>query len=174
MKTKYSKFIFLTYTLRCLGGKGVAREQCPNSSPPPPCPTKKCIVYRVGKHPANISSRDRYIPTVSWSNSRDEENRNWGLFYFFFNRFKFFPKWSAVENVGKTGYYNCSPFTMATSMSSKSSVRTWNSSGTKLKEFIGGGKLFNPSEVPTLRSVLQMGILLKETEFSVQERSKTG
>lgn len=45
-----------------------------------------------------------------------------------------------------------------------SKPRTRHSSGTKMSEFIGPGKEFNPSELPTNRAVIQRGILQKETK----------
>ena len=58
------------------------------------------------------------------------------------------------------------------STSSQSSVRTRKSSDSRLTDYVGVGKTLIPSEVPTVRSVIQLGIFLKETEFNEKERSK--
>jgi hypothetical protein len=44
-----------------------------------------------------------------------------------------------------------------------SGPRTRHQSGNKLVDLVGPGKEFNPSEVPTLRAVMQKGILIKES-----------
>ena len=45
--------------------------------------------------------------------------------------------------------------------------------GTKFRDFVGPGKEFLPSEVPTLRAVLQRGILIKERIVLEEGRAKT-
>ena len=51
---------------------------------------------------------------------------------------------------------------MSTSGSLKGGARTRHQSGSKLRELVGAGKEFLLSEVPTLRAVIQRGILIKE------------
>ena len=49
-----------------------------------------------------------------------------------------------------------------------SKPKTRHSSGSKWKDFIGPAKEFNPSEVPTLRAVLQKGLLLKDEKHIIE------
>ena len=51
-------------------------------------------------------------------------------------------------------------------------ARTKNQSGSKLAEYVGHGKAFVPSEVPTLRAVIQQGILVKEKLMMEQGTAK--
>ena len=51
-------------------------------------------------------------------------------------------------------------------------AKTRRQSGSKLADFIGPGKEFLPSEVPTLRAVIQQGILIKERALIEQGASK--
>ena len=53
-------------------------------------------------------------------------------------------------------------FQMSASGSLKGGARTRHQSGSKLRELVGAGKEFLLSEVPTLRAVIQRGILIKE------------
>ena len=52
--------------------------------------------------------------------------------------------------------------------------RTRQESSTKLSDYLGKGKEFNPTELPTLRDCLRYGILLKETnpEFMTNQSNK--
>ena len=52
-------------------------------------------------------------------------------------------------------------------------AKTRGQLGTKLRDFVGPGKEFLPSEVPTLRAVLQRGILLRESILREEGRAKT-
>ena len=45
---------------------------------------------------------------------------------------------------------------------------TRHSSGSKWKDFIVPAKEFNPSQVPTLRAVLQKGLLLKDEKQIIE------
>ena len=58
-------------------------------------------------------------------------------------------------------------------MSETHKPKTRHSSGSKLKDYIGPAKEFNPSEVPTLRCVIQRGLLLKDEKLIVQDVAKT-
>ena len=49
-------------------------------------------------------------------------------------------------------------------------MRTRHQSGSKLTELVGPGKDFIPSEVPTLRAVIQQGILIKEELLAKQDK----
>ena len=53
-------------------------------------------------------------------------------------------------------------FQMSTSGSIKRGARTGHQSSSKLRELVGAGKEFLLSEVPTVRAVIQRGILIKE------------
>ena len=56
-------------------------------------------------------------------------------------------------------------------------AKTRLASSTKLANYLGAGKDFDPSEVPTLRDVLRKGILLQETNkknFPVNVMLKDG
>ena len=55
---------------------------------------------------------------------------------------------------------------------SSKGTRTRHQSGSKLTEFVGPGKEFNLSEVPTLRAVIQRGILIKEKLLLEQGSAK--
>merc|ERR1712129_410117 len=55
--------------------------------------------------------------------------------------------------------------------SSSKGMRTRHQSGSKLTELMGPGKEFIQSEVPTLRAVIQQGILIKE-ELLVRQDKK--
>ena len=54
--------------------------------------------------------------------------------------------------------------------SSSKGMRTRHQSGSKLTELVGPGKDFIPSEVPTLRAVIQQGILIKEELLAKQDK----
>ena len=45
--------------------------------------------------------------------------------------------------------------------------------GSKLRDLVGAGKEFNPSEVPTLRAAIQRGLLIKERLLLEEGRAKT-
>ena len=51
--------------------------------------------------------------------------------------------------------------------------KTRKQSGSKLSEFIGPGKELNPTEVPTARTALQRGLLIKEKWLIEESLSKT-
>ena len=51
-------------------------------------------------------------------------------------------------------------------------TKTRRQSGSRLADFIGPGKEFVPSEVPTLRAVIQQGILIKEKAMIEQGAAK--
>ena len=57
-----------------------------------------------------------------------------------------------------------STLVMSSSKSSQvgAKPKTRKQSGSKLSEFIGPGKELNPTEVPTARTALQRGLLIKE------------
>ena len=46
-------------------------------------------------------------------------------------------------------------------------VKTRKHSYSKLSELVGSGKDFLPSEVPTLRAVIQKGILIRERAYLI-------
>ena len=52
-------------------------------------------------------------------------------------------------------------------------IKTRGQVGTKLRDFVGVGKEFNPSEVPTLRAAIQRGLLIKERLLLEEDRAKT-
>ena len=52
-------------------------------------------------------------------------------------------------------------------------VRARHQSGSKLTQLVGPGKEFMPSEVPTLRAVIQRGLLIKERLQLEQGTAKT-
>ena len=58
------------------------------------------------------------------------------------------------------------------SSSSKGGSKTRNQSGSKLKDFVGPGKELNASDAPTLRSIIQKGILIKELAMIQDEKGK--
>ena len=49
--------------------------------------------------------------------------------------------------------------------------RTRLSSIGNIEEFVGHGKEFNHSEVPTLRAVIQRGLLIKERLYAENDKS---
>ena len=51
-------------------------------------------------------------------------------------------------------------------------VKTRHSSGTKLIEYLGTGKDFLSSELPTLRDVLRLGIKYQEEKLCVEETTR--
>ena len=61
---------------------------------------------------------------------------------------------------------------MAAISESKSKPKTRNQSSSKLSDFVGKGKEFIPSEVPTARAVIQRGILIKEKLMIENEKGK--
>ena len=61
---------------------------------------------------------------------------------------------------------------MATPSGSKTKRNTRNQSGSQLSAFVGKGKEFIPSEVPTARVVIQRGILIKEKLMFEKGRGK--
>ena len=52
-------------------------------------------------------------------------------------------------------------------------LRTRHQSGSKLTQLVGPGKEFMPIEVPTMRAVIQRGLLIKERLQLEQETTKT-
>lgn len=52
-------------------------------------------------------------------------------------------------------------------------ARTRHQAGSRLADYVGPGKEFVPSEVPTLRAVIQQGILIKEKMLLEQGAAKT-
>ena len=52
-------------------------------------------------------------------------------------------------------------------------IKTRKQSYSKLSELVGSGKDFLPSEVPTLRAVIQKGILIREGVLVELEKAKT-
>ena len=50
--------------------------------------------------------------------------------------------------------------------------KTRHDSGSKLKEYIGPDRAFNPTEVPTIRAVLQQGLLLRDHKLLVENVAK--
>ena len=55
---------------------------------------------------------------------------------------------------------------------SKGGAKTRHQSGTRLGELVGPGKEFVLSEVPTLRAIIQKGILIKERLMIEEMTSK--
>ena len=55
---------------------------------------------------------------------------------------------------------------------SKGGAKTCHQSGTNLGELVGPGKEFVLSEVPTLRAIIQKGILIKEMLMIEEMTSK--
>ena len=58
---------------------------------------------------------------------------------------------------------------MTSNTRAKSIPETRHSSGTKLSDLVGPGKHFLTSEVPTLRAVVQRGILLQQERLIVED-----
>ena len=58
---------------------------------------------------------------------------------------------------------------MASRTRAKNPPKTRHSSGTKPSDVVGPGKEFLTSEVPTLRAVIQRGILLQQERLLVKE-----
>ena len=56
--------------------------------------------------------------------------------------------------------------------SSKGGSKTRQQSGSKLQDFVGAGKELDPSEVPTLRSIIKKGILIKKVALIEEEKVK--
>ena len=52
-------------------------------------------------------------------------------------------------------------------------IKTRKQSYSKLSELVGSGKDFLPSEVPTLRAVIQKGIVIREGVLVELEKAKT-
>ena len=53
-------------------------------------------------------------------------------------------------------------------------VKTRRHSASKLSEFVGPAKEFLPSEVPTLRAIIQRGLLVRDRLLLEQGSAKTG
>ena len=58
---------------------------------------------------------------------------------------------------------------MASNTKAKNIRKTRHSSSTKLPDLVGPGKHFLTSEVPTLRAVMQRGILLQQERLIVED-----
>ena len=56
--------------------------------------------------------------------------------------------------------------------SSKGGLKTRHQSGSKLQDYVGPGKELNASEVPTLRAIIQKGILIKMLALIEEEKGK--
>ena len=56
--------------------------------------------------------------------------------------------------------------------SSKGGLKTRHQSGSKLQDYVGPGKEMDTTEVPTLRSVIQKGILIKKVAIIEEEKGK--
>ena len=66
---------------------------------------------------------------------------------------------------------------MASTSGSRPKPRTRQASGTKtLRDYVGPGKSFDQSEVPTYRAIIQQGILIKEDMVinEVKDKSDIG
>ncbi|XP_043213832.1 N-alpha-acetyltransferase 35, NatC auxiliary subunit-like isoform X2 [Amphibalanus amphitrite] len=61
---------------------------------------------------------------------------------------------------------------MANPAASSSRPKTRRHVASKLSDFVGGGKEFDPSELPTLRAVIQKGILVKQKLMIEEETAK--
>ena len=61
---------------------------------------------------------------------------------------------------------------MASSNTTKAGAKTRYQSSFKLRDLVGPGKEFFPSEVPTLRAAVQRGVLIKEICMIEKDASK--
>ena len=50
--------------------------------------------------------------------------------------------------------------------------KTRHASGSNLQDYVGAGKEFDPTEVPTLRAMIQHGIFLRDQKFLFQDVAK--
>ena len=50
--------------------------------------------------------------------------------------------------------------------------KTRHASGSNLQDYVGAGKEFDPTEVPTLRAMIQQGIFLRDQKFLFEDVAK--
>ena len=62
---------------------------------------------------------------------------------------------------------------MSKSSGKSTRPKTRHASGSKLLEYVGAGKEFDPTEVPTLRAIIQQGIFLRDQKFLFEDVAKT-
>ena len=61
---------------------------------------------------------------------------------------------------------------MSKSSGKSTRPKTRHASGSKLQDYVGAGKEFDPTEVPTLRAMIQQGIFLRDQKFLFEDVAK--